>query len=123
MIDLSKASDLKNVVFRVGLENVGWVTRTLQTVPPEHQDLQQISICIPRSMALTRISSDIMRFVGEAISGRCSDLDRLLVKFWESRSIRPKVGCERLGEKQQNMDYCIGRSLPEITKRGIVDPI
>jgi len=78
---------------------------------------------MPRGLAIGGIGSDIMRFLGEPVSRRWSDLDHLLVEFWESRSIRPRVGCKRLGEKQQYMDYCIGCLLPEITKRGIVDPI
>ena len=44
------------------------------------------------------------------------DLDRLLVQFWDSRSIRPKVVTEKKGKR----DWA-GYLLPEITKRGIID--
>ena len=123
LIDLSKAAGLKNVVFRVSPESVGWVTTALQTIPPEHRDLQRISICVPRRLALGDYGPDIIPSLGEDASRQWSDLDRLLVEFWESRSIRPAVGCKRLGEKQQNMDYRIGCLLPEITKKGLVDPV
>jgi len=124
LIDLSKAAGLKDVVFRVGPKSVGWVTTALHTITPKHRNLRRISICMPRDLALGGAGSDIIQSLGEAASRRWSDLDRLLVKFWESRSIRPRVGYELgLAKNQENMDYSIGRLLPEVTKRGIVDPI
>jgi len=119
-IGLSKAIGLKNVTFRVGSQNVGWITTAFKTITPEGRDLQRIYL--PHNLAFVNVGADIRQSIGEAISRRWSDLDYLLVEFWESHSIRPRVGCERLGEKQRNMDYCIGRLLPGITKMGIVDP-
>ena len=78
---------------------------------------------MPRGLVLGGVGPDVVQSLGEATSRRWSDLDRLLVEVWESRSIRPRVGCRGLGEKQRDMDSCIGCLLPEITKRGIVDPI
>ena len=52
------------------------------------------------------------------------DLDRLLVEFWELRSIRPKItngSTPRNDEKKGFMIDCVGCLLPEITKRGIID--
>ena len=47
------------------------------------------------------------------------DLDRLLVQFWVSRSIRPKIVYP--GNATEIMKDWIVCLLPEITKRGIVD--
>jgi len=49
------------------------------------------------------------------------DLDRLLVEFWESRSIRPRLGCLRLEEERERVEYCIRCLFPETMERGIVD--
>ena len=115
---------MKNVVFRVSTESVGWVTTALQTITPEHRDLRGISIRMPRSLVFGGVGPDTVHSLGVAIYRRWSDLDRLLVEFWESRSIRPRVGCRGLGAMQWDMDYCIEYLLPEITRGGIaVDPI
>jgi hypothetical protein len=57
--------------------------------------------------------------IGDTVLGQWLDLDRLLVQFWESRSIRPRVVCSM----EQNRSDCVGCLLPEITKRGLIDPI
>ena len=94
----------------------------LQTITPEHQDLRRISIHIP--FYLTN-GTGAGQTVGEAARREWLDLDRLLVQLWESRSIRPRVGYKGLGQrmKQQTTDYWVGCLLPEITRRGIVDPV
>ena len=119
--NLSKATKLRDVVFRSGSQGVEWITIALQTIAPQHQDLRTISIHLPSHLAAFDVDSNIKKTLGEVTSGRWSDLDYLLVQFWESRSIRPRVGCLR--GRKQNIDYCIGCLLPEVTKRGIVDPI
>ena len=50
------------------------------------------------------------------------DLDRLLVRFWESHSIRPKIrrGGVSRREKEDAID-CVLRLLPEMTKRELID--
>jgi len=103
------------------MQSIEWITMALKTITPEHQDLRRISIYLAPHM--TCIGPDAKRSLGEATSRRWSDLDHLLVQFWESRSIRPRVGCERQGENRQNTEYRFGCLLPEITKRGIVDPV
>jgi hypothetical protein len=115
-IDLSKATKLKDVVFRPGPLRVEWVVRALQTITPEHRNLQQITIHIPYYLTIVRDFADIRQVIGIAQYGVWWDLDRLLVQLWESRSIRPKVICA--------MDPGVGGVelfLPEITKRKIID--
>ena len=119
--DLPKATKLCDVCFRPETEGVEWIDMALKTITPEHRDLGRISIYLPPRLTFWNIGVDIRLSFGEETSRGWSDLDHLLVQFWEAYSIRPRVGCVRKREKGQNAEYCIGRLLPETTKRGIVD--
>lgn len=99
--------------------HVGWVTTALQTIPPEHQDLRQISIHAPYH--LTEAGADVEQVIGEQIFWQWLDLDRLLVQLWEACSIRSKVVCTMLSKGGQDKRDCIGCLLPELTMRGIFD--
>ena len=122
LLDLSKATKLQDAIFRPQSKSVEWIATALQTLTPEHQDLRQISIYVPHHLTIFSPGADIRHYLGEA-SEWWSRLDHLLLRFWESRSVRPRVGCARAGEKWQNTKYCIGCLLPEVTKREIVDPV
>jgi len=122
--DLSKATKLRDTVFRLGSLRVEWINVALKTITPDHRDLRQISIYLPSFLTSFRVGVDIRRSIGQATSRGWSDLDHLLVQFWESCSVRPRIGCEKEGEQyRRSTEYCIGSLLPEITKRGIVDPV
>ena len=122
-IDLSKATKLADAVFRSGSLNIDWITATLETITPKHRELRQISIyafCRSTSVAF---GAGVERTIGDEIFGQWSDLDRLLVQLWESRSIRPKFVCEILGLVPQDAEEYIGRLLPKTTKRGVINLI
>ena len=119
--NLSNATKLRHVVFRPIWQTVEWITVALQTITPQHRDFRQISIYVPYHS--TPHDAEIVQSLGESIRRQWLDLDRLLVQFCESRSIRPRVGCVRQGEKCENTEYFVGCLLPEMTKRGIVDPL
>jgi hypothetical protein len=116
-IDLSKAKKLKDIAFQLNWWAVEWVITALQTITLKHQDLRQITIEVSHFLSLFRIYADIRPAIGETIFGQWVELDRLLVKFWESRSILPRV----VYTMGQDMGDCIGILLPEVTKRGIID--
>jgi hypothetical protein len=116
-IDLSKVTKLKDVIFRPNSWGAGWVVGTFQTIIPKHRDLRQITIHIPYYMVRAGLFGDIRQAINETQYGQWMDIDRLLVQFWESRSIRPKVICTT----KQGMGDNLGRLLPEITGRGIID--
>ena len=116
-IDLSKATKLKDVAFQPNSWNVWWVTTALRTITPNHQDLRHLSIQTPQDPNLAGAAADPGQTVGETIDRQWSDLDLLLVQFWELRSIRPEVTYPT----GQRMRDFVGNLLPEITKRGIVD--
>jgi hypothetical protein len=115
-VDLSKATKLKDVVFQPGLERVEWVIKALQTITPEHRDLLQLTIDIPCNLTAIGFVAN-GEAIGELAHGQWLDLDRLLVQFWESRSIRPKV----VYTVGFGMKDFVGSLLPEIMKRGVVD--
>ncbi|KAF9644801.1 hypothetical protein BDM02DRAFT_3190251 [Thelephora ganbajun] len=115
-VDLSKATKLRDVIFRPASLSIAWITTALQNVSPEHRNLQ-ISIYLRYDLVLATTEPDAMQIVG----GQWSDLDHLLVQFWELRSIRTKLVCSAPEEEPQGMGEHIGRLLPEVTGRGIVD--
>ena len=108
--------------FGIESRSVEWIVAALQTITPEHRNLRQISIYVPYHLTLLDVGTDIKQNLGEVISGGWSDLDRLLIRLWESHSIRLRVSCA-LGGGRQNTEYCIGCLLPEITERGITEPL
>jgi len=54
--DLSKATRLRDLVFRPESQSVEWITMALQTITPEHQDLQRVSIHIPYHLTFFGLS-------------------------------------------------------------------
>jgi hypothetical protein len=122
-IDLSKATNLKEVVFQCGSLSSEWVTMTLETIGSRHRDLQRICIHIPHILSYA-IQEDGITIEQTEVANpgtRWLGLDRLLVQLWESRSIRPKVVYPRAMDGKRGLRAWAGYLLPEITKRGIID--
>jgi hypothetical protein len=113
---------LKDVAFRPASLSVKWIATTLKTIS-KHRDLREISIHLDSYMAIVGVGGNIMQVIGEEIWEEWLDLDRLLVQFWESSSIRPKVVVLMQIAGAWNTRYSVGyeRFLPEITERGIID--
>jgi len=118
-IDLSKATKLRVAVFRPESPSVKWITAAFQTTIPSHRELQKVSIVIPYSLAFIDGVEAINRS-GTAY-GEWMDLDRLLVKFWESCSTRPKVVCMAWGGCGGNTRGFTECFFPELTRRGAID--
>jgi len=107
-LDLSKATKLKDLTFMcVGLK-IQPTVMALQTV--ESKTLQRI-IIHPHT-------ATIRDPIGEAAQG-WQDLDRLLVQFWTSRSVRPQLlyGRDKGGQDLKDRAPSL---LPESTRRGLV---
>lgn len=92
----------------------------LETISRRNQDLQHISIQLYDSKIIY-VGADVRKGVGEQTYEEWLDLDRLLVRAWESHLIRPELVCKVMGGKGKNVEGCIGLLLPEVTKRGILD--
>jgi len=86
-----------------------WIITTLQTV--ESKNLQRINIC--QAIVLPKE-------IEEMVCQEWHDLDRLLVQFWTSHSIRPEVTyvAQKGGEDLRDHAPSL---LPELTRRGLVD--
>jgi hypothetical protein len=108
-LDLSRATKLKELSFRFEGLDVQRITMALQTVQSEH--LQQITI---------RLCGDPVNPFEETVRLGWQDLDRLLVQFWTSHSIRPKITYDTR-EGHDDWGVSASRLLPELTKRGLVD--
>ena len=106
-LDLSSATKIKELKLLQAGSSVQWIVRTLQTV--KSKSIQLISICL--STALPEMEYDHREW---------QDLDHLLIRFWTSHSIRPRVmylaryGGKDLGDRFPSL-------LPELTRRGLVD--
>ena len=119
-VDLSNATKLRAVRFMSTL-SPEWITTALQTVTPNHTNLQQISFRLPHLSP--HPESDHARYlIGESIDVEWFEFDRFLVKLWESHSIRPEVqysvypwGVD--GERVRNL---VENLLPQALAKGIV---
>jgi hypothetical protein len=135
LIDLSKATKLKDVVFCCGMRP-RWVTTTLRTITPDHRNLQQISLETPFTLFHSGHGPvDLVTFrhgpvdsatfrhrVGDAVGTEWPDLDHLLAQLWESHSIRPKVFYTVPSWLDKEVaGRCVESLLSEISKKGIVD--
>jgi len=106
--DLSKATKLKHVWFpQTGLwSSVQWITMTLQTV--KSKNLRSITIYADHFVPVR---------VWEAARQEWNDLDQLLVQFWSTHSIRPRV----MHPAGRDLRDRVRSLLPELTRRELVD--
>ena len=108
--DISAAKKLKRLVFCCNRSTTQWITMALQTI--DSRDLREITV---------QPNSQNFRYaIHESICREWRDLDRLLVQFWSSHSIRPKVIWHR-GAGRGDMRIHAPKLLPELTRRGLVD--
>ena len=82
---------------------------TLQTA--QSINLQQITI---------RSSTTTGKPIVESAYQGWQDLDRLLLQFWTSHSIRPKIVFKD-EEEGCILGHLVQKLFPELTRRGIVD--
>jgi len=96
----------------------------LQTITSKHQDLQQITICIPyRRYPLARESGNLGGAAGKVGYRQWADLDSLLVQLSESHAIRTKVThCGESSMTKLEMCEYIGSRFPKLAERGMIRP-
>ncbi|KAF9789357.1 hypothetical protein BJ322DRAFT_1105220 [Thelephora terrestris] len=123
LINLSKARKLKEVVFGCEFLDIKWVTVSLKTAA-KLRNLQKITIHAPSvlfSASLTNVGVNW----GEDEQARTlwSELDPLLVRFGESRSIRTKIiyPPPDPDDEGRGADEWPEYLLPESMKRGVID--
>ena len=128
LIDLSKATKLKDVTFVSQSSGVDWVTATLKTVTPNHKDLRKITIAARWMLYIRNLDhtdpTSFRRTTGETIDQEWSELDNLLTRLLESRPIRVEIQYGVPPTLDEEMARKLMESLlPEVILRGIVDMI
>jgi len=108
-LDLSKATKLKYLVFVRMEPSVQWITTALQTV--KSKNIQDITIYPFGALPETIEEADYQEW---------RDLDRLLVQFGASHSIRPRI-MYVVGMRGKDMRNYVSSLLPELTRRGLVN--
>jgi hypothetical protein len=108
-LDLSKVTKLKDLSFLFRGSNVQRITMALQSVKSEN--LRQITIH-PYQIPANEIEATKRR--------QWQDLDRLLVQFWTSHSIRPMIKY-KAREGERDFRGLAPSLLPELMGRGLVD--
>ena len=99
-IDLSKVAKLKQVTFRPKFPRAEWIDLALRTIRPDNQNLRQVSIYVDDrgSPVSVSLGANVGEVIGAELRRQWSELDRLLVELWESRSVRTKIVCIAGGE-------------------------
>jgi hypothetical protein len=114
LIDLSNATKLREVAFWFR-PDVNWITNTLNTILPEHRDLQKITIYFePHHDIFADDPEYLKRVVGKWTYKQWMDLDDRLLQLWEAHAV-----CIRLVGARNKFKSVISL-LPETAKRGIV---
>ena len=110
LLDLSKATKLKVLTFLCRRSRIKPIIVALQTV--ESKNLRQITI---RLYTVTTGEP-----IEETVLQEWLDLDHLLVQFWTSHSIRPRL-MYKSDEGWKDMRDQTQSLLPELTRRGLID--
>ena len=108
------------MVFRVDPNRVDWMDATFRTITPNHGHVQKITIYVLYRKSLSDGNPDTRQAFGERIFGHWMELDKILAQLCESRSIRPEVLYFPSGGTEEAIIECMGRLLPEITRRGMI---
>ena len=121
-VDLSRATKLKDVTFRIDSSGPEWVTTALRTITPNHRDLLQISISAAYYPTIVMFNTDdVIQGAEGQTTRRWLELDQLLAQLWELNSTPPKIVCHALSWKEKNVRDLMGRLLPEATVGGTVN--
>jgi len=100
-------------MFHCKISDIRWVIAALQTVDSKH--LHQITI---HTYAAALYSATDMH-MPIAVYREWQDLDPVLVQFWTSHSIRPRLAYSGIGARY--MRNRVPNLLPELTRRGLID--
>ena len=123
LIDLSKATQLKDMVF-VSEKHPHWIVMALRTITPDHRQLQRVSIVVHNKLYRTSASytnpPHAMHIVGETSYREWLELDRLLAQLCESRSICLEILLiPALSVDTNRVNSIVEGLLPELMTRGL----
>ena len=120
-IDLSKATRLKDICFVSDLYP-HWISSTLRTLAPNHQNLQ-ICVDLPSGFDYLEPEEPIdalkyREFIGEVTYSVWLELDHFLVQLWESNLARTEVTYRTAGFNAEDTRNCIESLFPKLLKSG-----
>ena len=110
-INLSEATELKDVEFRLREPNIGWINATLQTA--RSKNLQQITIHF-----FSPLPHIFPGPINETTRWEWQDLDHLLVRLWTTFSIRLVFVYTQKKEGGTGSGVPVPKLLPELASRG-----
>ena len=91
---------------------------TLKTITFEHRDLRKVSFCC-HSFPEFGDHFTARMVAGEELYGHWMDLDRTLIRLWESHAVHMEILYYSKGKGKRACEF-VGDLLPEVTKRGII---
>lgn len=115
-IDFSKAIRLKELSFDFQRFGDVFIAMALGTLTPKHTDFQKVTILVPS--VLVDESIGIRQSIGDEVYNQWMDLDRVLVRLWESNAIQTQVIYRATGGRGH-----IEALFPEMSKRGAVEMV
>ena len=124
LVDLSKATQLKEVVLVYEEQNPWWAVATLRTITLDHRTLRQVSVQafnFLHSLDSNDLDpANVIHIVGETTFQALLELDHVLTRLWESHAIRPEIvyNVPPYVSEEKAKSY-MGVLLPELTKRGL----
>ena len=115
-LDLSKATELKGVAFRLIPAHMKWFTESLKTIPSEKKGLEQLLICF-----VGRWDDPNLQEVGGEGNQQCKDFDNALVRLLEPGGVR--TGAVRCILDEWEAERHMRILFPEMVKRGKMEPV
>ena len=118
LIDLSKATKLKELKLHFQDLAVAWIASTLKTITSKHMDLREVLITGQALFSSTDWSTNAAA-VGDSTRTQWVDLERIIIQLWESHSVRTKVKYYSMRREESN--ELMRDLLPEATRKGVVE--
>ena len=110
-INLSEATELEDVEFRLREPNVRWITATLQTA--RSKNLRQITVHF-----FSPLPHIFPGPINETTRLEWQDLDHLLVRLWTTSSIHPVFAYVQKKGEGTGSGVPVPKLLPELASRG-----
>ena len=91
----------------------------LKTITLEHLDLRKVSFHCHSFYNFGDNRTNARTVVGEEMYGHWMDLDRAIIRLWESHAARMEISYRSRGEGERACEF-VGGLLPDTIKRGII---
>ena len=120
-IDFSKAIRLREVLFQFQEYSDVWVAMALETLTSKHTGFRKVKILMPFVETFCT-PGNFRHTIGKETYDQWMDLDRVLIRLWESNAIHIQVTYCAEAEGGMACQY-IGSLFPEMRERGLVEMV